>query len=141
MYIDPNATAPTAQGTGTTVGRAGSSLDDIVTAANNGTLRVDPATGDATIRALTDVQDEISGYLRKSSGDAFGGTRLGGGYAEEIDQFIQDWTISGQGSAVEVMTAYVTELDKLKEAVRKCIATYQNSDAAGARLINEAGRG
>jgi hypothetical protein len=140
VYIDPDAPAPTTPDPTAAMGSAGSSLTDIVTAANNGTLRVDPATGDATIRALTDVQDEISRYLRKASGDSFAGTRLGGGYAKEIDQFIQDWTISGQGSAVEVMTAYVEELDKLKEAVRKCIATYQHTDAGGAKLINEAGR-
>jgi hypothetical protein len=139
VYIDPNAPAPTA-GTPAPMGSAGSSLTDIITAANNGTLRVDPATGDATIRALTDVQDEISRYRRKAVGDSFAGTRLGGGYAKEIDQFIQDWTISGQGSAVEVMVAYVEELDKVKEAVRKCIATYQNTDAGGAALINEAGQ-
>lgn len=140
MYIDPNAPAPTAEGTESAMGSAGSSLTDIVTAANNGTLRVDPATGDATIRALIDVQDEISRCMRKASGDSFAGTRLGSGYAKEIDQFIQDWSISGQGSAVHVMTAFVAELDKLKEAVRKCIATYQNTDAGGAQLINEAGR-
>ena len=116
MYIDPNAPAPSARG----AGAAGSSLTDIVTAANNGTLRVDPATGDATIRALTDIQDEIDqAVLRTSRGSR--SSRLGGGYAEEIDRFNSEWTASGEGSADVALRQFQQELLRLKEAVRKSV--------------------
>lgn len=134
MYIDPNATAPTAQATGAAMGRAGSSLDDIVTAANNGTLRVDPATGDATIRALTDIQREIDqAVLRTSRGSR--SSRLGGGYAEEIDRFNREWTESGEGSADGALRQFQQELLRLEEAVRKSMATYEAADAAGVRHL------
>lgn len=139
MYVDPNAPAPGVQETGNMVGRAGSSLADIVTAANNGTLRVDPATGDATIRALTSVRDEIEQALRRM---ARGGrqTKLGGGYAQQIDSFNQEWTSGANGSALMMLTDFQSELLRLEEAVRKCMATYERDDAAGAENIRRAGR-
>jgi hypothetical protein len=140
VYIDPNAPAPTAPEPGAAMGSAGSSLTDIITAANNGTLRVDPATGDATIRALTDIEDSIELYRRRLDNAGLSGTRLGGGYAKEIDRFNGDWTMSGPSSAMDVMIQYVAELKRLKEAVRKCMATYEHADAEGAAKVTEAGQ-
>jgi hypothetical protein len=101
---------------------------------------VDPATGDATIRALTDVEDSIELYRRRVNSAGLSGTRLGGGYAEEIDRFNGDWTMGGPGSAMDVLNAYGTELRRLKEAVRKCMATYEHADADGAAKVTEAGQ-
>ncbi|MPZ82023.1 MAG: hypothetical protein GEV28_17175 [Actinophytocola sp.] len=144
MYVDPNAstpnTQPTTTGAGTGVGgMIGSSLDGLVEAATTGRLRVDQATGDATIKALTDIQDEVNRYVRRGGSVVTVGTRLGGGYAEQIDRFIQDWTSTGANSAVTIMNEYVKELERLKEAVRKSMATYEQADEGGAAHINAAG--
>jgi len=139
VYIDPNAPAPPAKGLGAAVGNAGSSLSDIVTAANNGTLRVDPATGDATIRALSSIWDEVEQARRRM---ARGGrqTKLGGGYAQQIDSFNQEWTTGANGSALATLTTFQNELRRLEEAVRRCMATYEHDDAVGAENIRRAGR-
>lgn len=140
MYIDPNAEAPSKENpASTTVGSIGSALSDIEAAANSGALRVDPATGDATIRALAEIEDSIEVYRRRLHRTGTSGSRLGGGYAEEIDRFNNEWTDGGPNSAMDVMTRYVSELRRLKEAVRKSMVTYENSDARGAKLVTDAG--
>lgn len=147
MYIDPHAPLPGAQTTSPSsaapapAGVAGSSLDAIIHAADNGTLRVDPATGDATLAALTAVEEEISRYRRQGTRYGMGGTRLGGGYAEQIDRFNGEWTSSGAGSAFEVMDQYVEQLGRLREAVRKSMATYRATDEASEQGITRAGTG
>lgn len=142
VYIDPNAPPPNTQPTSTGTapgGMAGSGLSEIVHAAHSGLLRVDPATGDATIRALTDVQEEVGRYLRNLTSQGRTGTRLGGGYAEQIDEFNKGWSTSGPGSAFDVLSEYVGELERLKEAVRASMVTYQNTDAESAARVNAAG--
>lgn len=106
----------------------GSSLNDVVAAANSGSLRVDPATGDATIRAITDIPAELNEVVRRMSR---GGrqTKLGGGYAQQIDSFNREWTMFGVGSAAGALEQFRRELLRLEDAARKCMATYQASDA------------
>lgn len=145
MYIDPNAstpnTQPTTSGTGTGVGGViGSSLNDVIAAANSGSLRVDPATGDATIRAITDIQAELNEVVRRMSRGSRQ-TKLGGGYAQQIDSFNQEWTVSGDGSAAGALEQFRRELLRLEDAVRKCMATYEASDAAGVRYIGQVNEG
>lgn len=142
MYIDPNARDKDAETQTTSPssapgGMAGSSLNDIVAAAGSGNLRVDQATGAATIQAITAVQEQVDTLRRLASAD--GGTRLGGGYAERVDRFNREWTVAGPGSAVEVMEQFSDQLHRLREAVRQSMAAYEASDASGARHVRRAG--
>ena len=137
MYIDPNVPAPTTAGAA--MGSAGSSLTDIVTAANNGTLRVDPATGDATIKALRGIWDEIE-QTRRRMARSGRQTKLGGGYAQQIDSFNEQWTTGADGSALGTLTEFQSELRRLEEAVRKCMVTYEHDDAESAENLGRAGR-
>jgi hypothetical protein len=140
VYIDPNAEPPSVENpASTTVGGIGSSLSDLEAAANSGALRVDPDTGDATIRALTEVEHSVELYWRRLANTMASGTRLGGGYAQQIDQFNHEWTASGPDSAMQIMSKYVAELRRLKEAVRKSMATYQHTDAENAQRVTDAG--
>lgn len=138
MYVDPNVPEP--QGTRASSapgGVAGSSLNDILLAADLGALRVDQVTGTATIQAITAVQEQVDTLRRMASVD--GETRLGGGYAERIDQFNREWTVAGAGSATEAMDTFSERLGQLREAVRLSMAAYQTSENDAVRDVGRAG--
>jgi hypothetical protein len=137
VYIDPNV--PDSQSTrpSSAMGAAGSSLNDLVMAAGLGGLRVDQATGAATIQALTAVQEQVDTLRGLAAAEC--DTRLGGGYAERIDRFNREWTVAGAGSATEVMERFSEQLGRLREAVRLSMAAYQASDASGERQVERAG--
>ena len=138
MYIDPNATDTQSTSPSSAPGGvAGSSLDDIVVAAGSGNLRVDQATGAATIQAITAVQEQVDALRRLASAD--GGTRLGGGYAERVDRFNREWTVAGPGSAAEVMEQFSDQLHRLREAVRQSMAGYRASEDSAIRHVSQAG--
>ncbi|OLF08637.1 hypothetical protein BU204_34055 [Actinophytocola xanthii] len=102
---------------------------------------MDRETGDATVRALDQIRDEISTHRRLvDSTQLTGGTRLGGGYAERIDKFIADWTVGESGSVAQVLTTFEEELAKLREAVQRSMATYEASDRGGVEHLRRAER-
>jgi hypothetical protein len=109
-----------------------------VDAATSGRLRVDQATGDATIKALGDIQVGLVS-VRARLQRAARPTRLGGGYGERLDRFNQEWAVDGEGSAMDVLEKFQKELEQLKVAVRKSMETYQRDDAGGAQHIARAG--
>jgi hypothetical protein len=137
VYIDPNVPDVHSTRPSSAPGVVGSSLDDIVDAAGAGEVRVDRATGAATIQALAAVQEQVDTLRRLASAEA--DTRLGGGYAQRIDRFNREWTVAGAGSAAEVMERFSEQLGRLKEAVRVSMAAYQASDANGERQVERAG--
>ncbi|OLF04333.1 hypothetical protein BU204_37785 [Actinophytocola xanthii] len=100
---------------------------------------MDRETGDATVRALDEIRLRMDSYRRlvvaTKSG---GGTRLGGGYAEQIDEFNREWTVGDTTSAAQVLATFDAELTKLSEAVRRSMATYEASDLAGVEHLNRA---
>jgi hypothetical protein len=144
VYLDPNAPAPDVQPTrpssAVALGEVGSSLNDLVEAATSGDLRVDDLTGSATIQAIDTVREQL-GTFRRLAANSASATRLGGGYAQLIDQFNREWSVSGDGSATEVMDRFDAELERLRDAVAMSMATYRASDESGERLVREAGGG
>lgn len=140
MYVDPNAPVPDTQSTRPSsampLGDAGAGLGELIEAADSGNLRVDEATGAATIQAIRSIQDNLDAYRRLT-----GNTQLGGGYAEQIDQFNRAWAVDGEDSAAAIMRRFDDELCRLREAVEKCLATYEATDDSGERRVNQAGGG
>ncbi|GAB3461198.1 hypothetical protein [Actinophytocola sediminis] len=132
MYIDPNVPAGGSTRPSSAVGgEVGSTLHDLELAAGTGNLRVDELTGAATIQAITVVQEQVDTLRQLASAQA--DTRLGGGYAERIDQFNREWTVAGAGSATEVMDRFSEQLGRLREAVQLSMAAYQSADADAAQ--------
>jgi hypothetical protein len=145
VYIDPNAPPPdldtqsTRPSSSSGPGAIGSSLGDLVEAASSGALRVDYATGDATIRALDEIRDELDTYRRLVTQHRIGpGSRLGGGYGEQIDEFNREWTVGDKGSVAEVLDTFRTELARMREAVQRSMVTYEASDQHGVEHLRRA---
>jgi len=138
VYIDPNAEPPgtriTRPSTAPAAGVVGAGLRDLVEAATAGNLRVDPATGAATIQAIHAVKDQVDALRRLGTQPADG---LGGGYARQVDQFNEEWTVRGSGSAAEVMEQFSEQLDRLVTAVEQSMATYLAADESGARHLEQ----
>ena len=128
MYVDPSE------------GRAGRALDTIYGAATSGALKVDPRTGETTLKFLNHVQDLAEAMARRAR-DADVDTPLGGGFGEEIGALNRRLASGGSDSAREMLTRFSAELERLKDAVAKSMASYHRTDAAGARTITIAGVG
>lgn len=138
MYIDPNATGTqSTRPSSAPAGLAGSSLSDIIGAVGDGRVRVSEVTGNATIQAITAVQEQVDALRRMASGD--GETRLGGGYAERIDHFNRGWTVAGPGSATEVMDRFSEQLGRLREAVRQSMSAYRAAESDAVGHVDRAG--
>ncbi|HEV2780722.1 MAG TPA: hypothetical protein VGX25_15135 [Actinophytocola sp.] len=129
MYLDPSE------------GRAGATLNTVsglYGAATSGALKVDPTTGETTLRFLNQVQDMVDAMLRRS--DEVGvKTPLGGGFAEEVGAFNQRLASGGPRSAKEVLTTFRRELEELKAAVAASMAAYRSTEAGNARTVTAAG--
>ena len=128
MYVDPSE------------GRAGSALDAIYGAATSGALKVDPHTGETTLRFLSQVQ-ELAEQMARRAQDAAVPTPLGGGFGEEIGAHNLRLATGGSDGAVETLTRFVRDLDRLKDAVTRSMASYAATDEGNARRISNAGAG
>lgn len=139
MYVDPNASAPDTQTTRPSsvapLSEVGAGLGDLVEAASSGSLRVDEATGAATLAAIASIQDQLDAVRRIVATSADGGSRLGGGYAQQIGRFNREWAVDGEA----VMDRFATELGRLREAVEMCMTTYRAADEGGERRIDQVG--
>jgi hypothetical protein len=128
VYIDPNAGAPEEQTTRPSAahlgGIAGAGLRDLIKAVTIGDLRVDPATGAATVDAIRAVRDQIDVLRRLDPRDDGG---LGGGYAEQVEWFNREWA----GEGTEVLDRFSEQLDQLGEAVTQSMSTYLTADESG----------
>jgi hypothetical protein len=129
MYLDPSGN------------KAGASLDTIYGAATSGALRVDPQTGDATLKFLSEVQ-ELADKMGRQINQVAVRTPLGGGFGEEVGAFNQQLASSGPNSAQDVLAKFSDELKSLSEAVAMSIKSYQAMDGANAHnLTGAAGSG
>ncbi|MGW4060882.1 hypothetical protein ACWEGE_21535 [Amycolatopsis sp. NPDC004747] len=61
---------------------------------------------------------------------------LGGGYAGEIGEFMAEYGIGGQGSAVQQLTAFGKELETLKERIGEAVAKYRHADEQAAEGVD-----
>ena len=128
MYEDPSE------------GQAGSALDTIYGAATSGALAVDPGTGEATLKFLSQIQD-MADRAQRTCATLATSTPLGGGFGVEVAEFNQRLGAGGPSSAQEVLASFGKELERLKEAVIKCMAAYRGMDADNARTLARAGGG
>src|SRR5690349_15841668 len=120
MYVDPSE------------GKAGQVLDALYGAATSGALKVDPQTGETTLRFLNHVQD-LADRMASRARDAAVPTPLGGGFGEEIGAHNLRLATGGSDSAEEMLTRFVRELERLKDAVSRSMASYLATDAGNAR--------
>lgn len=129
MYLDPSE------------GRAGATLDTVsglLGAATSGALKVDPTTGETTLRFLNQVQDMVDTMVRRG-GEVGVRTPLGGGFAGEIGTFNQRLASGGPNSANENLDAFRRELEQLKQAVLQSMESYLITEQNNARTIRSAG--
>jgi hypothetical protein len=131
VYLDPSE------------GRAGATLNTVAGlfgAATSGAIRVDPTTGETTLKFLNQVRDMVDRMIRQS--DEVGvKTPLGGGFGEQIGAFNQRLALSGPGSAKENLLAFRRELDQIRAAVRESMAAYRRMDRGNATTVAGAGSG
>jgi len=128
MYLDPSE------------GKAGAFLDTVYGAATSGSLQVDPQTGNATLKFLSEIE-ALTDKLGQSLRDVSVPTPLGGGFGEEIGAFNRQLAAGGPNSAVDLLAKFSEELRLLKETVAMSIRSYQAMDAANASTLSGSGGG
>lgn len=118
-------------------GQIGATVSELFAAAAAGQFAVNPDTGAAIIKQLTQVQDKVT-EMRKDGVLAgyMGGQRLGGGYATNIAKFNQQVTDEGPGKA---LMQFHDEVEQLKAAISTSMANYTGSDSGNRRKIDTAG--
>jgi hypothetical protein len=125
VYLDPSE------------GEAGKVLDILYGAATSGALKVDPQTGETTLKFLNQVQElveRMQGDLRRVDTR----TPLGGGFAERIGSFNQELATGGDNSVHDQLTRFHHELDLLKQAVVQSMRSYLGTETASAHLMTQA---
>ncbi|TCO58052.1 hypothetical protein [Actinocrispum wychmicini] len=129
QHRDPN--------TGGWLGNVVATVDELFAAAEAGQFAVSPDTGEAIIKQLTQVQDQVT-EMRADGVMAgyMGAQRLGGGYATNIATFNQQVTEEGPSKA---LVQFAKELEQLKATISRSIANYGASDSANRRQIDTAG--
>jgi hypothetical protein len=125
MYLDPSGN------------KAGASLDSILGAAADGALTVDPQTGEATLKFLSDIQDLVD-KMALDVKQISVVTPLGGGFGEEIGKFNQALAAGGPNSAQESLTRFSQELTRLREAVTMSMKSYHAVDSGNAHNLSNA---
>lgn len=126
MYLDPSGR------------KAGASLETVYGAATSGALKVDPQTGDATLKFLSDVED-LTAAMSRNIGRVGVRTPLGGGFGDEVGTFNQQLATAGSNSAQEHLTRFSEEIKRLKEAVALSMRSYQELDRANSHTLTSAG--
>jgi hypothetical protein len=112
-------------------------VKDMMAAAEAGAFAVSPDVGQAVIKQLTTIQDQVAEMRAVTS---IGGLRqqLGGGYATQIASFNTQVTNEGPG---KLLTTFAEELEQLKSAVTRSIANYTGSDSGNRQRVERAGEG
>jgi hypothetical protein len=128
MYLDPSE------------GKIGAFLDTVYGAATSGALKVDPKTGEATLKFLNDIQDLVDAMGRQSSAISVQ-TPLGGGFGEKIGEFNRQLAAGDTSCAQDVLERFSRELELLKNAVSMSMQSYAGMDSDNARVVAAAGSG
>jgi hypothetical protein len=126
LYLDPSA------------GKIGASLETVFGAATSGALKVDPSTGEATMRFLNDIE-EMVGTMGRQVATASTRTPLGGGFGEKVGEFNQRLAAGDADSAQELLSRFAEELKLLKNAVLLSMRNYVAMDAANSHTVAAAG--
>ncbi|MFL6140961.1 MAG: hypothetical protein ACJ72N_03685 [Labedaea sp.] len=124
MYLDPSE------------GEAGKVLDILYGAATSGALKVDPQTGETTLKFLDQVQELVErmrGDLRRVDAR----TPLGGGFAERIGGFNHELASGGDNSVHDQLTRFHHELGLLKQAVVQSMRSYLGTETASAAVMSQ----
>ncbi|WP_020674349.1 hypothetical protein [Amycolatopsis nigrescens] len=88
---------------------------------------VAPELAADAFKQISQLQDVVGEMVRYAK--VLGRTvPLGGGYAEEIGKFMAEYGVGSRGSAVESLTEFGRELERLKQNIAKALRRYQASD-------------
>ncbi|WP_173131556.1 hypothetical protein [Kibdelosporangium persicum] len=112
-------------------------VKDMMAAAEAGAFAVSPDVGQAVIKQLTTIQDQVA-VMRSSAGNVAFGQRLGGGYAKDIATFNTQVTDEGPS---KLLGTFSEELEQLKAAVSRSIANYSQTDSGNRHRVEGAGGG
>jgi hypothetical protein len=118
-------------------GSIGSTIGDMMAAAEAGAFAVSPDTGAKIVEQLTAVQDQVTELQRTGAFASFTKLRLGGGYATDIAAFNEQV----RDETGPLMTQFAQELEALKTAVSKSVAKYTGTDSGSQRGIETSGGG
>lgn len=124
-------------GGGGWLGNIGQTIGDMVAAAEAGAFAVSPDTGQAIIKQLTTVQDQV-GEMLMAGGQVALGQQLGGGYATQIATFNRQVTDEGPG---KMLAKFAEELEQLKTAISRSIANYVGTDSGARTQVDQSGGG
>jgi hypothetical protein len=124
-------------GGGGWLGNVIDTVDGMVAAAEAGAFAVSPDTGQAIIKQLTTVQDQVNEMVM-AGGQVALGQRLGGGYATQIATFNRQVTDEGPG---KMLAKFAEELEQLKTAVSRSMANYVGTDGGARRQVDQSGGG
>jgi len=115
----------------------GTTIGDMMAAAEAGAFAVSPDTGAKIMQQLTAVQDQ-GREMQVVGGFSTLRQELGGGYAKDIATFNREVTGEGIG---QMLVQFSAELEALKSAVQKSIAHYGATDTAAGQNVNRSGEG
>jgi hypothetical protein len=124
-------------GGGGWLGNVIDTVDGMVAAAEAGAFAVSPDTGQAIIKQLTEVQDQVDKMLRTGGLGAMR-QELGGGYAANIATFNRRVTDDGLSTT---LVQFAQELEQLKTAVGRSIGNYASTDGGARTQVDRSGGG
>ncbi|WP_158887310.1 hypothetical protein [Amycolatopsis anabasis] len=105
---------------------------------NANAFAVAPELSADAFQQISRLQDVVGEMVRNAK--VLGRTvPLGGGYADEIGNFMAQYGVGAHGSAVDSLTRFGRELETLKTNIAKAMRRYQDSDDAAADGVDCSG--
>ncbi|KAA9153774.1 hypothetical protein FPZ12_033545 [Amycolatopsis acidicola] len=92
-----------------------------------GAFAVSPELAATAFAQLAQLQDTVGEMVREARVLART-VPLGGGYADEIGQFMARYGIDGPGSAGDQLARFGQQLEKLKGNITKALGQYRETD-------------
>jgi hypothetical protein len=108
-------------------GQIGDWITNMIAAANAGQFAISPDLGPRINKQLDDVRDQVM-QMRRAAQLAATNPRFGGGYAEQMSQFVQQLAAGRSDSAEETLSKFMDQIDKLKVAINASIKNYRATD-------------
>jgi hypothetical protein len=96
---------------------------------------VAPELAADAFQRLSQLQDVVGEMVRQAK--VLGrSVPLGGGYASEIGDFMAQYGIGGDESAVDSLTSFGREIEDLKSQIDRAMSRYQDEDDAAVRGVD-----
>lgn len=104
------------------------------------TIALDPDLGQALNKQLSEVQDKIDRMERQVRVlSQRTGIPLGGGYAEVIGKFMNQFAAGSDESVDKVLARSRREIEKFKQVIDKAMQNYRDTDQDAAQQLRRAG--